>query len=62
MDEMDSFGHIKKTFQDLSRTNKIITLKQVVETSGVEDPIAEIEALVKKGIIIKISPEEYRWV
>lgn len=62
MEENESVGHIKKVIYKLSKTNKIITLKQIIEASGVEDPAEEIEHLVKRGIIIKLSPSEFRWV
>lgn len=62
MDGKDTVGYIKKVIHELSETNKVITLQQVIEASGCSDPRDEIETLVKKGIIIKLSSEEFRWV
>jgi len=62
MDMVGNVGHIKQTIKDLSKTNKVITLDQIIEASGVNDPRDEIETLVKRGYIIKLSPEEFRWV
>lgn len=62
MDGSDNVGYIKKVIYELSETNNIITLAQIVEASGVDNPREEIETLVKKGIIIKVSPDKFRWV
>ena len=62
MNNLDSVRNLKKVIYELSKVNNVITLSQIIEASGVKDPREDIETLVKGGIIIKLSPEEFKWV
>ncbi len=62
MDNTIRFDTVRNAFHELSKSHKRITLEQVIEQSGVNNPEHEIEVLRKKGIIIQVEPNEFMWV
>lgn len=62
MEESEQIEIVKNAFENLSKEHKTITLDQIKEVSGIENPENEIDILWKRGIIIKLSPDEFCWV
>lgn len=58
----DKIEIVKKAFNELTETDKKITLQQVKDASGLDDPHEEIDFLIRKGIIIKVKQDEFRLV
>ena len=58
----DRIDTVKKAFNELAADNKKITLQQLKETSGIDDPENEIEVLRKKGVIMQIKKDEFKMV
>ena len=56
-EEITRLEAVKDAIYHLSLSNKAITVQQIREASGVNNPEHEIEVLRKKGIIMQIKGE-----
>jgi len=62
MEEGNRIEIIKSALYELSKTHTRITLQQVKEKSGIDNPESEIEVLRKKGVILQMKSGDFRWV